>query len=451
MKKQIIVINSPLFETENHTNTEDYLPPLGLGVIISAIESKCEVVFIDALADNLGINEIVARVQAINPAYACINVFTTNYSLVNRIVEQTKSATHWIIGGISTKSLYKEIFNWKTENPIDVVFGDGESIVNAIIDSKVLEKPVDTSPKRRYYIVEPTSKYFARNISEESVNRSVFKYEPQNNTYGKKEVSIYTSRGCPYNCAYCVAARTRNSELGAIRRKTVTSIILELEGLKGRYPELDAIRILDDLFLLNYDSFRDAISIFSKFRFSWRAMCHIKSIASVENAELEGIAKAGCKELFIGIESGSPAILKAIHKTEDIRVITNSVSRVLAMGISVKGYFICGLPDETLEDLDKTVELATNLTNIRKRGAGRFRNSTFQFRPYLGTELYDNIVMTKKIPYYSILSSMKTSEKLNDEVRNKSFNFDSGNYSSVGDDVLRLYIKRMNDLNEQHS
>jgi hypothetical protein len=52
MKKKIIVINSPVFEKNNPNNKEDYLPPLGLGVIVSALEIKYDVKFVDALADN---------------------------------------------------------------------------------------------------------------------------------------------------------------------------------------------------------------------------------------------------------------------------------------------------------------------------------------------------------------------------------------------------------------
>ena len=196
-------------------------------------------------------------------------------------------------------------------------------------------------------------------------------------------------------------------------------------------------------------SFNDAILIFNKFNFQWRAMCHIKSINAIEDIVLKNIKDSGCSELFIGIESGSPRILKKIHKTDNIDIILKSVKRVLRVGINVKGYFICGFPDETIFDLKKTYEITSELTTFAKKHKVNFRNSTFQFRPYYGTELYDDIVNFNNISNDSILYKVKVSTSLNKNVRDKSFNFDSGNYSLICDEELNDYIKKMNELNNE--
>lgn len=445
--KKVVVLNSPVFEKHYPSTNEDYLPPIGLGLIVSALMIKYDVKFIDSLAEKLEIDEIIELIGKMKVKYVCVNIFTTNYNLVRKIVESSNKNIRWIIGGLSTKSLYKEIFGWKTECHIDIVYGDGESIVESLIESNVTEIPFDTARQRRFFIISPISKYYVKEISKEVLNRSIFEFEPQINIFGDSEASIYTSRGCPYNCAYCVAARKRNLELGSIRRKDANSIIAELEIIKEIYPQVKAIRVLDDLFLSDIISFVDAANIFSNFPFSWRAMCHIKSIVKVNDQLLKNIANSGCNELFIGIESGSPSILKKIRKTYDLEIIKTSIYRVLMAGINIKGYFICGFPNETLENLEETFDLANTLTDIAEKMQVKFRNSTFQFRPYFGTELYEEIVKCSGIQKNSILTSMKSSEKLNIEVRNKSFNFDCGNYSSVDDDVLNEYIKKMNSLN----
>ncbi len=302
--KKVVIINSPLFEEkDSNNNNEDYLPPLGLGIIYSAIEHKFDVTFIDSLADNLGVKDVISILKNRKANFACINIFTTNFSLIKKIVEEVKTKIHWVIGGISTKSLYNEIFKWETDNQIDIVYGDGEIITEEIINSSHAIEPYDKEEKRRFFLIEPCSQYYVKDISNEILNRSIFKHEPQINFFEEKEICIYTSRGCPYNCAYCVAAHRRNKELGnTIRRKSGDSIVLELENIKKQYPDVVAIRILDDLFLFEEDNFQNAICIFNKFNFSWRAMCHIKSIVKVDDQTLENIAKSGCKELFVGIE-----------------------------------------------------------------------------------------------------------------------------------------------------
>jgi radical SAM superfamily enzyme YgiQ (UPF0313 family) len=235
-----------------------------------------------------------------------------------------------------------------------------------------------------------------------------------------------------------------------IRKKTKPAIVNELKQISGSYPNVTSIRILDDLFLSKKEDFINAAGIFNQFEFSWQAMCHIKSIANVTDDLLAKIHQSGCKELFIGIESGSPEILKKIHKTNDTYLIKESIQRIIRADINVKGYFICGLPNETKEDLQKTLDLATTLTGYNKFYKARFRNSTFQFRPYYGTELCDAITSKSGIDPKSFLDKMTISSVLNETVRDKSFNYDSGNYSSVSDDILVGYINKMNDLNKQN-
>jgi len=448
--KKIIAINSPLFENQDVKNNEDYLPPLGLGIIITSLNNY-DVKFIDSIGDNLGLQEIIVAINKLAPNYVLINIFTTNFQLVKNIVEAININTHWIIGGLSTKSLYKEIFKWKTKNTIDIIYGDGEIIVRDIVKLSVKETPFDIYDKnKRFYLITPSSNYYVRNILNEKLNRNIFKNEPQKNIYGESEVCIYTSRGCPFNCAYCVAANSRNRELGKIRRKTKDSIISELNIIESMYNNVKAIRILDDLFLSNKKSFNDAILVFNEFNYNWRAMCHIKSIDNVEDSILSKIKRCGCKELSIGIELGSSKILKKIHKTYNLKVIKKSIKRVLKNGINVKGYFICGFPSETKEELKKTFELCKELTDFANKNDAIFRNSTFQFRPYYGTELYEEIIAKNDFHRESILYKIKISKDLNENVRNKSFNFDSGNYSNTTDEELKYYIKLINDLNNEY-
>ncbi len=445
--KKIIAINSPLFECKNSKNNEDYLPPLGIGIIISSL-NEFDVEFIDSIADNLSLLEILSKIESVKPDFVLINIFTTNFSLVKKIVEETSIQTHWIIGGLSTKSLYSEIFKWDTDNFIDVIYGDGELIVYDIINSTLQEHPQEHKNNRRFFLISDTSVYYVNDISDEKLNRKIFLNEPQTNIYEEYEICIYTSRGCPYNCAYCVAASSRNKEQGKVRRKNNSRIIFELNEIKKIYPDVTAIRVLDDLFLSDKQSFNDAINIFQKFSYNWRAMCHIKSINSIEDEVLENIKDCGCCELFVGIESGSPQILKRIHKTDNIDIIKKSVKRVLKIGINVKGYFICGFPSESISDISKTYDLASNLTALSQKHKGKFRNSTFQFRPYYGTELYEDVIRSNNISKETILHKVKMSDSINENIRDKSFNFDSGNYSEISDDELFAYIKKMNDLNE---
>ncbi len=444
-----MLINSPLFEEKHDLHKEDYLPPLGLGIIATELmkHDDIHVELIDAIAENKTVAEIIAAISESQSDFVGINIFTTNFRHVKEIIEKTKIKTRFIIGGISTRSLYHEIFKWKTQNDIDIVYGDGELIMIDIVTSLVKEKPAEQSGTVRFFVISNKSSYYVQDISQEIIERKLFQNEPYLNCYGRPEVSIYTSRGCIYNCAYCVAASGINRQLG-VRIKKVPHVISELAGIKSLYPSVEYVRVLDDLFLRSDQSFIDANTIFSQFNFSWRAMCHIRPLFAVDINNLLNLHSNGCKELFVGIESGSKRILSKIHKETDIKAILEATEKAFQSGIDLKGYFICGFPSETLQDLEDTIRLAEKMKQQADKHRVNFRTSTFQFRPYYGTELYNEIL--DKSPHKetaSILFEMKNSDLLNGDTSRKSYNFDSGNYSSVSDSVLQNCIKRMNALN----
>lgn len=446
--KKIMLINSPLFEDRHDLNLEDYLPPIGLGIIATELmkHNGIQVELFDAIAENKTVSEIIDAIAKSNVDFVGINIFTTNFRFVKKIVEATAIKTKFIIGGISTRSFYAEIFKWKTNNSIDIVYGDGELIIIDIVNSSLKENPVEQYETMKFFVISEGSQYYVKNISVEVIERKFFKNEPYLNCYGWQEVSIYTSRGCMYNCAYCVAARGINSQLGA-RIKKVPHVVSELAGIKSIYPRVEYIRVLDDLFLRNRQSFIDADTIFRQFNFSWRAMCHIKPLFMVDINSLVNLHAHGCKELFVGIESGSSRILSKIHKETDIEVILKATEKAFQSGLHLKGYFICGFPSETHEDLEDTIRLAEKIKQQANKYRVNFRTSTFQFRPYHGTELYNEIVGKSNKESESILFGMKESGELNGGVSRKSFNFDCGNYSSVSDSVLQNCIERINALN----
>lgn len=447
-KQEILVINSPIFEDKNDSNKEDYLPPLGLGIITTNLKSNgFEVKFIDSIAENRSIKDILNTINDSKPSSIAINVFSTNYKNVKKIVESVKIKTKFIIGGISTRTLYEEIFKWETENKINIVYGDGEIIISQIINNNTIEQPSAEKDTKRFFIVSKNSKYYVKDISNDKLDRKLFINEPHTNIDGLEETCIYTSRGCTYNCAYCSAACTLNKEIG-VRNKTKSSIISELREIRNDFPNVQVIRILDDLFLQRKSDFQQAKEIFDQFSFSWRAMCHINSLYVVDKDILEGLKSSGCSELFVGIESGSNRILRKIHKHFDRTRVIEAISKALNSGIKIKGYFILGIPTEDQNDMDQTYDLANSITILSKNLKTNFRNSTFRFKPYHGTELYNEIIKDRKIESEKILSSFKQSKLLDDEIDRKSFSFYSGNYSRVSEDILESYLHKMNELNK---
>ena len=442
---QVVIINTPLFREKNLLYDEDSLPPLGLGYIATALKDNgINVQLIDAIHERISLSQLLKVSIDINPSFIALNIFSTNQDIVKDFVESINFQTHFIIGGLSTKQLYEEIFKWDTPNPIDIVTGDGELISVDIIKNKLKEVPAQVGNNKRWFVVDSKSIYQVKDISGVALDRKFFLNEPVIHPLGFIEANIVTSRGCIYNCSFCAAAKSLNSEYG-IREKSESSIKEELTDILNTYPKVNSVRVLDDLFLKSNASVEKAINVFSNLSINWRSMAHVMTFNKVDNTTMTRLRNSGCYELFIGIESGSPRILSSINKTKQLSTIIENLSKVFEAGINMKGYFIYGFPDETDEDMEMTYQLATKLKKIAQSNGVTFRTSVFQYRPYHGTQIYHDLeakgnnLLTQTIQPNTVLSNL---------VGRIQFNFHNGNYSKVDNKVLHHYIYRTININD---
>ncbi len=421
------------------------MPPLGLGYIATILHSNgIDVKLIDAVHQRIPLADLIATVNAIKPEFIAINIFTTNYELVKDFAEALQFNTHFIIGGLSTKQLYKNILTWSTNNQIDMVTGDGELIALDIVKNQLKELPFLAEINRRVFLVDGKSKYEVKDISNVPLDRSFFLNEPVVHPLGFIEGNIVTSRGCIYNCAFCAAARSLNNNY-SIREKSEPAIIQELNEILEAYPTVNSIRVLDDLFLKTNATVQKAINVFSNFALQWRSMVHVMTFNNVDESVMNELKSCGCYELFIGIESGSPKILGEINKTKNLDTIISNLTKVFRAGINMKGYFIYGFPEETAEDMEMTFQLAVKLKELSISYGVNFRTSVFQYRPYHGTQIYHDL---EQKGYNLKVNQVQANQDLSGLVGRLQFNFHSGNYSKVDDNLLHHYIYRTINLND---
>jgi anaerobic magnesium-protoporphyrin IX monomethyl ester cyclase len=445
--EKVVVVNSPLFDNEVHS-AEDSLPPLGLGYILTQLKREgIGTKFIDSIRENLDAPKIIDQLESLKPDFLLMNIFSTNYTLVKKIIHTISFRPHLILGGPAVKFLANKISKWEIDFKIDIVIGDGELITIDLIKNNLKEAPLAEHGDKRIFNINQSSIYYVRDISNILLDHTLINDATLNNVYGLKEIPLVSSRGCVFDCSFCASARSLNKDL-KIRERSESSIINELSDIQIQYPDCNCIRILDDLFLKNRTSFQRAANIFSKFSYSWRAMAHIQTIANADPKDLNSIKQNGCKELFIGIESGSPRVLHRMNKTSDISVICSAVEMIFAAGINVKGYFIYGFPGENIEDMELTYQLASYIKQKSNDYRVTFRTSVFQFRPYHGTMIYSELIRRyPKIEDSSLTFNIELSQKIGRD----QFNFFNENFTDIDSSVIHNYICRTFDLNDDRS
>lgn len=437
--KEVILINSPLENMDKKMEKEDSIPPLGLGYIAYQLEKNgFKVELLDGFNKALSKEKIIEIINEKKIYAITINIFTSNMDLVKYVVENLNIEIKIVIGGLVVKDIYKEIIKWNVKAELNIVIGEGEYITPQLLLDRDKVEYIFSQENKRVYKVDTKSIYFPREISGLKINRKIFENEPQKNKYGQQEAYLISSRGCPYKCSFCGAANSsynREIDIFKIRRSNKESILAEINDIKKLYPEVESIRVLDDLFLSSIKKIDEAIQVFSEVGLEWRAMAHSNSFLELSDQKFKELKESGCRELFIGIESGCENILKKINKERKNSELLIHIEKLLKNNINIKGYFIYGFPNEKKENMIKTYELFKKIKKIEEKyKKGKFETSVFGYRPYHGTELYQEALKCHNSGSKNLgLASISKKE---------SFNLNIKNYSNVSDEELENFIKK---------
>jgi anaerobic magnesium-protoporphyrin IX monomethyl ester cyclase len=201
----------------------------------------------------------------------------------------------------------------------------------------------------------------------------------------KRITSFQSHRACPFMCKYCLDGFNKvlygNSRKAPMRYRPIGDLLDEIEDVTRRYS-LDLIKFSDPTWNTDVDWVVDFCR--EKIKRRCDVPFYPNMHATITSAEmLQLMADANCYQIAVGIESGSPKILKQIGKGTTVATIKRCVAWARSAGIMIRGYFILGMPDETEEDLALTEQLAEEL-DIDEYGFTILC-------PYPGTQMYDPV------------------------------------------------------------
>ncbi len=171
--------------------------------------------------------------------------------------------------------------------------------------------------------------------------------------------AIYTSFGCPYNCTYCNIRALYDNKPG-IRFRSVEKIVEEIDLLVNKY-KVKNIKFCDELFAINSDRVNQLCDLLAQRDQDLNIWAYAR-INTVNERILRKMKRAGINWLGYGIESGSQKIRTGVSKAQFKQ---NEIKKIVTMtkdaGIYVGGNYIFGLPDDNLETMQETLDLAKEL------------------------------------------------------------------------------------------
>ncbi len=195
--------------------------------------------------------------------------------------------------------------------------------------------------------------------------RTALWHSYSNDTKRQPFVALYTSLGCPMKCSFCminIINRQENeySDGSAIFRYWEPEhIIKEFDFFASQ--GITNIKIADELFVLNANHFMKLCELIIQRGYKFNIWCYSR-VDTVKDQYLDTLKKAGVNWLALGIESGNTRVRKDVTKGrfEDVD-IRSVVAKIREHGINVIGNYIFGLPEDDMDSMKMTLDLAMEM------------------------------------------------------------------------------------------
>lgn len=192
---------------------------------------------------------------------------------------------------------------------------------------------------------------------------------------GRPATSVMTTRGCPYRCGFCCKVNKRVIVFPS------DFVLEELRELKDVYG-YRAFMFFDDIFILNKQRLFTILKEITPWDVVWRGFTRADIIVKNGIDVARKMAESGCKEVGMGIESGSDKILSVIDKDENTDTMKRAVEILHEAGIRVKGFLIVGLPGESWETIEETERFLKDI---------KLDDQDFSiYTPYKRSMIYEN-------------------------------------------------------------
>src|SRR6201981_403721 len=190
-------------------------------------------------------------------------------------------------------------------------------------------------------------------------------------------VSLYTTRGCPAQCTFCLWPQTLSGH--PWRKRSTDDVASEMARAKEYWPNVREFFFDDDTFNIQKARTVELCAKLKPLGLTWSCTSRV----TTDYETLKAMKEAGCRLLIVGYESGDAQILKNIKKGATIERARQFTKDCHKLGLVVHGDFILGLPGETRETIENTIRFAKELDveTIQVSVA----------HAYPGTELYDHV------------------------------------------------------------
>lgn len=347
-------------------NSHIITPPLGLGYLSSFLKRNgIDAVIIDGLREKIGNNEVMSRILLEKPDAVGITCLTAFYNETINLAKMVKDAgIRCIIGGVHPTFLPQRTLS---DSGADyVICGEGEKALTELLKNNFVNSGIKGVYTRDDF-KENTPLIKAERIENldelpfpdwEQINPNSYPKAPHGAVVKNFPIGIImTTRGCPYECAFCASPKFYDRK---IRFRSPQNVVAEIKYLVDSFG-VKEIHFEDDNLTLERNHIEKIchLIIENNIKISWACPNGIRA-DRVDRDLIKLMKKTGCYCFAYGIESANPEILLNIKKRETLETIKNAIEVADREGILCQGFFIFGLPGETKETMANSIKFARN-------------------------------------------------------------------------------------------
>ncbi len=358
---KFLLINIPLF------HEEAALPPLGLAYIAALLKGDgYNVDLLDANVLGLDKEAIISHIKQVRPRFIGLSVMYSSFEFARDLTQDIKKLPFRmeIIWGGPHPSICPE--ESLIEGGADIcVMGEGERTIlelaallpdgpeawNGIagLSFRSGEEIKYTEPRELITDLDSIP-YPAHHILEMERYRTL-------HTGKKQFCTLITSWGCPGRCIFC----SRCIYGQRMRYRSIDNVIGEIELLLDVY-QVKEIAILDNAFLEDRARIIELCRriVEKNLKFNWRLGNGVR-VDQVDEELLTIMRDAGCFDLAFGVESGDDEVLRKIGKNITTDHTREAFRVAHKVGLTTIGFFQLGHPFDTIETMEKTIDLAIEI------------------------------------------------------------------------------------------
>jgi len=399
----VLLINPPQHLERASDDSDTFMgaiEPLGLLYLAGALlKAGFEVAVLDALPEGSSTEEILAKAEALQPLVVGLTGVTSNGHVLFHLGKALRARLPGakVVFGNLHASFFHEFY--LKNGCADFIFhGEAEeSLAKAVRMLKQGRNPLGIpgvtgmdngrvcgNPEPQYMMDLDLLPIPARHLVP---MEKYGDFQTSNNLFvsrkGEKTRFMFSSRGCIYDCTFCVCHDDRR-----FRVRSSRNVVDEMEELKTRYDTAH-INFLDSVFVGKKERVFELCKEIKERRLNISFV--IEGHVNLVSPEmLRALKEAGCYGVYFGLESGNDEVLRTVRKGFRVQRVRESIRWTREAGLKAAAYFMLGMPGETVKSMQDTVDLALSLP----LDLAQFSIMV----PYPGSEIYETLSQNNRFP-----------------------------------------------------